>query len=330
MKKNTKQFDNILDECLERVCIKGETIEQCLASYPEQAAELEPLLLTAMLAKKASSIEPRPEFREKARYQFRAALQEMETKRERRFFSFNWQPRWATVVVSILIFVLASGGTVAAAGNSMPDDTLYQVKLATEKARLLLTPSALGKAELYAKLVDKRVSEIVNMAGKGRPKQVERTSELLNGHLMVMARLTAPQGEMPSERGPEVFMAPAPKALMQEAPEAAVQEAPEAAMQEAPEAAMQETPRAGAERAPGPSGRVGRGRGGAGEEGDEGEGGKVDKRVKLRRIMARYADAHPAALRQALRDAPESVKTALRRAIEASDAGYAHALKALE
>ncbi len=312
--KNTKQFDNILDECLERVLIKGETIEQCLASYPEQAVELEPLLLTAMLAKKASSIEPRLEFREKARYQFRAALQEMEIKRERRFFGFNWQPRWATVAIAVLVLVLASGGTVAAAGNSMPDEALYQVKLATEKARLILTPSALGKAELYVKLIDKRVNEIVNMAGKGRPKQVERTAELLSGHLMVMARLTAPQGEVSSEGEAGVFMAPAPEALMQEAPEAAVQEAP----------------RASVKRAPGPPGQVERGRGGAGEERDKREEGKVDKRAKLRRIVARYADAHPAALRQALRNAPESVKNALHRAIEASDAGYAHALKALE
>jgi len=314
MMKKAKQFDNIFDECLERVLIKGETIEQCLASYPEQAAELEPLLLTALVAKKASSIEPCPEFRERARYQFRAALQEMEAKKERRFFGFNWQPRWATVVVTVLIFILASGGTVAAAGNSMPDEPLYQVKLATEKARLALTPSVLGKAELYVKLIDKRVNEIVKMAEKGKPEQVERTAERLNGHLVVMASLAASKVEVSPEGEAGVFMAPAPEAVMKETPEAAVQEAP----------------RARAERAPGPPGQVRHGRGGAGEERGEGEEGKVDKRTQIRNIMARYADDHPEALRQALQNAPESVKTALRRAIAASDAGYEHALKALE
>ncbi|GAI42438.1 unnamed protein product, partial [marine sediment metagenome] len=39
-----KEFDNILDECLERLLVNGETIEQCLQSYPEQAANLKPLL----------------------------------------------------------------------------------------------------------------------------------------------------------------------------------------------------------------------------------------------------------------------------------------------
>ena len=75
--KKTTEFDNILDECLERVLIKGEALEQCLASYPEYAAELESLLQTALLTKKASAIKPRPEFRDRARYQFRSALQEM-------------------------------------------------------------------------------------------------------------------------------------------------------------------------------------------------------------------------------------------------------------
>ncbi|MFC1954983.1 DUF5667 domain-containing protein [Chloroflexota bacterium] len=312
--KKIKIIDNILDECLERVLIKGETVEQCLAGYPEQATELEPLLQTALLAKKASSIKPRLEFREKARYQFRAALHEMEIKRERRSFSFNWQPRWATVAVTVLVLILASGGTVAAAGNSMPDEPLYQVKLATEKARLTLTPSALGKAELYVKLIDKRVNEIVKMAEKGRPEQVERTAGRLNGHLMVMAHLTASQVEVSPEGEAGIFMAPAPMMPMKETPEAEVRG----------------IPRAASEKAPGPPGQVGHGRSGAGEVGDEGEEGKFDKRAKLRRIVARYADDHPAVLRQALQNAPESVKTALRRAIAVSDAGYEHALKSLE
>ena len=72
---NNKEFDNILNECLESLLTGGETIEQCLAQYPEQALELRPLLETALAARKVSSIQPRPEFKSRARYQFRAALQ---------------------------------------------------------------------------------------------------------------------------------------------------------------------------------------------------------------------------------------------------------------
>ena len=71
--KKSSEFENILDECLERL-IKGETVEQCLESYPEQALELEPLLRTAQATREASAIAPRAEFRARARYEFTSAL----------------------------------------------------------------------------------------------------------------------------------------------------------------------------------------------------------------------------------------------------------------
>ena len=186
--KRGKEFNNVLDECLERLLVKGETLEQCLRSYPEYAAELEPLLQTALATKQALIIQPRPEFKTKARYQFRLALQEVKPKR--RFF-LGWQPRWATAVATILVLLLAGSGTVVAAGNSMPDNPLYPVKLATEQVRLTLTRSNMGKAELYAKLADKRVAEIIYMADKGDARQVEVTTQRLDERLVMLARLTS-------------------------------------------------------------------------------------------------------------------------------------------
>src|SRR4030042_474574 len=94
--KENKQLNNVLNECLERLD-KGESIEQCLRSYPEYEAELKPLLRTAQAFKKLSTIEPRPEFKARARYQFRAALKET-MEPEKRRWSLNWQPRWITAV----------------------------------------------------------------------------------------------------------------------------------------------------------------------------------------------------------------------------------------
>ncbi len=297
-----KEFDNILDDCLERILTRGETVEQCLESYPEQSAELEPLLQTVLLTKRASAIKPRPEFRERARYQLRSALQEMEEKRERRFFFFGWQPRWATAVIGLLVFLLASGGTVTAANNSMPDELLYPVKLATETVRLTLTPSALGKAELYVKLADKRVDEIIRMADKGKMKHVERTAQRLNNYLVMAANLAAP------EAMPEEMLTPTPEAVPEEVPTPLVAEEPpekEAGVVMAP------APPA-AEEAPVPPGQV-----------------KVDRRAKLRQIVTRRAIEHPAALREVLHKVPESARPALLRAIDASDAEYEKILNAL-
>jgi len=192
-----KEFDNILDECLERLLVKGETIEQCLQSYPEQVANLKPLLQTALAARQAVAIQPRAEFKAKARYQFRSALQEAASRRRRP--SLGWLPRWATVVTIVLGLLLVSGGTIAAASYSMPDSLLYPVKLATEQVQLALTPSDIGKAELCAKFADRRVAEIIYIANKGDAQQVEAITQRLDERLVMLARLTS---------APEVAEAP--------------------------------------------------------------------------------------------------------------------------
>ena len=344
MMKKRKEFDNILDECLERILTKGETVEQCLASYPEQAAELEPLLQTALSTKETLAIKPRPEFRERDRYQLRAALQEMEEKRQRRFAFFSWQPRWATVVVMVLIILLASSGTVAAAGNSMPDEPLYPVKLATERVRLALTPSALGKAELYARLADKRVTEIIKMADKGKLEQVERTAQRLNTQLVAMASLVSPGEEEvavlttpppaetqeaatppvieepPQERKPGAVLAPAPPEVTKEAPPPHVAKEPPKKKAEVRIAPVRPVPEEAPALQPVPSERVAPG---------VDKRIKLDRRAKLRVIVARNATKHQAVLLEVLEKVPESARPVLLRAIAASDAEYEKILQAL-
>ena len=356
--KKSKEFDNILEECLERVLTGGETVEQCLASYPEQADELEPLLQTALLAKGAVDIKPRPEFRARARYQFQSELREMELKRERRFF--GWQPRWATVVIAVVVLLVASSSTVMAASNSMPDEPLYPVKLATEAVRVALTPSDLGKAELYVQLADKRVAEIARMADKGKAEQVEKTAERFNAHLIAMASLAAPRERevVPQDRGPATFEAPAPEATTrevvpepeiptprpaaEEAPPPPVVEAPPPAAEEAPPPPVIKAPPPAAERAPRPAveevpvrapreapeppGTAREGRGGGGDVREETE---IDRKADLREQVSRRAADNIEALRAALERAPESARPALRKAIADAVRSYQQALRAL-
>lgn len=203
-----KEFDNILDECLERLLVNGETIEQCLQSYPEQAGNLKPLLQTALVTKKAVAIQPRAEFKARARYQFRSALQEAASPRSRPFLS--WFPRWATVVTIVLGVLMIGGGTIAVASYSMPDNLLYPVKLATEQVQLALTPSDIGKARLYAKFADRRVAEIIHIANKGDVQQVEAVTQRLDERLAMVARLTSP---IEVAESPRMLEAPPPRQL---------------------------------------------------------------------------------------------------------------------
>ncbi len=142
------------------------------------------MLRTALAAKAVSTIQPRPEFKAKARYEFQTALRDMANKKSQRqpFFSWHWQWQsgWAIAMVPIIVVVLAGGGTVAAASNSMPDNALYPVKLATEQVQLAVTPSDIGKAELNAKFADRRADEIVYMASKGDAQEVQIVARRLN------------------------------------------------------------------------------------------------------------------------------------------------------
>lgn len=197
-----KEFNNILDDCIERLLVKGQTIQQCLDSYPEHAAELEPLLQMALEANQAVSVQPDPDFRARARYEFNVLLQQAKSKRRTPFLS--WHPRWAVATAALLVVVLITGGgTALAADQIMPGNPLYPVKLATEQVGLTFTTSDVGKAELYATLADRRVAEIDYVISKGKPHWVEPTAERLNRHLSMMAGLHLGKGPEPlPEKGP--------------------------------------------------------------------------------------------------------------------------------
>jgi hypothetical protein len=179
-----KEFENILNECLDRL-IKGETIESCLKLYPQYAAELEPLLTTALEAKQATLVKPRPEFRQRAANEFQAAIRNLPVKKAAS--GFRWQVRWVAPVAVIVALLAGGGGTVAAATNALPDSPLYGVKLTTESVQMVLTFSDQAKTELYARFVDYRVEEIVKMAEAGNYEQVEQATERMNVQLLAMA-----------------------------------------------------------------------------------------------------------------------------------------------
>ena len=341
--KKSREFENILDECLERILSRGETVEQCLARYPGQAEELKPLLETVVAAKQATSIQPRSEFREKARYEFQAAIRLTQGEKARGFFS--WMPQWATVVAVILIVLVAGGGgTVAAAGDSMPDEPLYQVKLATERVRLAFTPSSLGKVELYVKLADERIAEIAEMVDRGKAEKAGQATGRLNTHLVAMTSLAAPATpEKAMMRAPAPALAPqaveeeaavakAPKAEEVETPQVLSKETPQVVIKEAPEpepkVIVREAQRGKQHMAPG---RPETGPGIVEERTDEDEElAGIEQEARLRIVLARRAMENPEILRALLERAPESVKQALLEAIELSDIGYQQVLEALE
>jgi hypothetical protein len=330
-----EQFNNILDECLERVLFNGEAVDQCLTSYPQYADELAPLLRTALETKTATMISPRPDFRQRAAHEFQSALREAEAESHRTFFS--WQPRWAIAVMTVVALALGSASAVFASSNSMPDDLLYPVKTFTESVQLALTFSDVDKAELYVKLADKRINEIVQMADEGNVSQVEKTTERLSQNLLAATSLTAKENAQP------MLMEMQPMTT-DDAPPPADAEAPFATQvtpsKEAPTALPEPSPapEVPAEAAPPPSSdneplkTVPRYQEVVPDENltsaDILAAGS-EENEELKNLVNEQTVENSRLLEAALETAPEAVRDALRQAIEVADTGYQQVLNNL-
>ncbi|HMN13075.1 MAG TPA: DUF5667 domain-containing protein, partial [Bellilinea sp.] len=86
------------------------------------------------------------------------------------FFFRKANPKMATISTLILIFTLLFGGTgatVYAAQNSLPDETLYPVKLMTEDIRVGLSPRSDDRLELALQFAQKRLDEMLAMNQAG-------------------------------------------------------------------------------------------------------------------------------------------------------------------
>jgi hypothetical protein len=315
--KKSNDLENILDECLERL-IGGETVGQCLESYPERALELEPLLRTAQAARKASAITPRAEFKARARYEFRSALHDEVSQQPRPVSVFK--RGWVVALMVVGIVMVSGGGTALAAGNSMPDSPLYPVKLATEQIQLALTPSAVGKAELCAVLADRRVVEIIYLADKGDAQQMETVTQSLDERLTTLASLVSSGG------GETVAVEEAPRMLTEEPATApSAQTPPTETVPVSPTAPAEATaptqpPTVAAPTPPGDDASM------EAESMPVKNGGRADLKAKI----ASDAVTQLEALQSVLEKASPAVKSALQHAIIVSENGYKKALDALD
>jgi len=306
--KKSNEFENILDRCLERL-VRGETVEQCLKSYPEQALELEPLLRTAQAAREASAILPRADFKARARYEFRAALHDKASRKKQPRFALR--RGWAVALLVVSILLVSGGGTALAASSSMPDSRLYPVKLATEQVQLTLTPSDIDKAQLCAVFADRRVTEIIYLAVKGDAQQVEAVTQHLDEGLATLVTLVS------TESVEAATVGGAPKVLTEEP---AVAPSPASAPQPETVPVSPPSPSERSEPVPPPS------------DGEDTEDAPIEdgNRANLKAKVASDAVSHLDALQSVLELAPVSLKPALNRAITVSQNGYRKALAAMD
>ena len=184
-----KKFDQTLNDVLERV-LKGERLKDCLHDYPREAEEIRPLVELAVQVKDyARGAEPSQEFKTKARAEIEEAFWARQRSRRlrvgRRLKSVL---HWAGVTIGIAILIASAftGGfalSSLASGDTMPGDTFYPAKLATEKIRVALTFSDAEKVELLSQLAETRAEEIAYALEEGKVAEAEVCLKMLEKHL---------------------------------------------------------------------------------------------------------------------------------------------------
>ena len=161
-----RQFESILDECL-KALERGEPLEAVLASHPQWADELRPLLATALRVRREPVAKPRLAAQQAGWQRFMGQAVALRRSRQRPAFAL-WRPLAAAASL-LLVLSFTGGATVYAASRSMPDDRLYALKLATEEARLWFAFDEGDRADILLNQTDTRLKEMSNQVEEGRP-----------------------------------------------------------------------------------------------------------------------------------------------------------------
>lgn len=173
-----RSLSEVLDECLQRVLKDGESIEACVAHYPEYADELRDELEMALAFRGALAFTPDVDKKRDARLRMNDAIARRASKRFS--FSFPW-PRGlfatgtriaAAAAVGVLALVGTGTGTVYASHDSAPGDVLYVVKRTSEDVQLAFALSDEREADLLDTYVERRVVELDVVTAAGREQFV--------------------------------------------------------------------------------------------------------------------------------------------------------------
>jgi hypothetical protein len=183
-------LEQVLENCLKRLTEGRSTVEECLSSYPEHAAQLEPLLQNASgLMQARREIHVSPIFKSRGRAKLTLHMLDHPQQRSRRAFPFAW--RHFAVTTAVLMLALLSAGTVRAQ-SALPGDLFYSWKITSERLWRGISSDE-GHVDLI--LAERRIREIVATADDPDHRNRNRA---MHGYEEVLIRLQS-GGKVDSE-----------------------------------------------------------------------------------------------------------------------------------
>ncbi len=209
MNADMNYLDSIIDECIDRLQ-RGESLEACLANYPDQAEVLRPVLAAAeqlavieipasrqlaldagrqrMLAAfdAKSAAVPRANWIKPVSFVGIIRYLEQVQATIQNNLSKEFLVMHKTVIAIVLVLAIFFGGTAVsayAAQSALPGDALYSMKTAIEDARADLSMDSARTVRVYLRLAEKRIDEIENLATQGRYQDMEMAVTRFQSHV---------------------------------------------------------------------------------------------------------------------------------------------------
>jgi len=150
------ELETILDICVSQIKDGESNVAECLALYPEQAAQLEPLLKAATKLSRGREVIPDPAYKARTRAQLSTYMQQ--NPQRKRVSPVFW--RLAIGIATMLLAFLATGTSFAQ--QALPGDQLYDWKLTSENVWRMTSNDQLG---VDITLSNRRVNELVVVSG---------------------------------------------------------------------------------------------------------------------------------------------------------------------
>ncbi len=184
---NQSDFYLFFDECVARIQ-QGATLDDCLLAYPELVEELAPVLTSVIELTQLSVLEPSTEIVSQGFSDMMSAFDAQTPDHTMGYWALvkNWFSQWrlnrhmkrstriAFQAVTLILMLLFVGGglVVSASANSLPGQTLYQVKRSWEDTRLNLTFDDTSRDQLQSEFNEERQEEVKSLLLLRQPEMV--------------------------------------------------------------------------------------------------------------------------------------------------------------
>lgn len=169
-------LSSILDDCLSRLAA-GESVADCLASHPQYAGELAPML------RAATQLHVLSEARLTNGQQLRAKVQLREVLAARRAAPRRAALAWMRLIPTAALLAMLVFGSVAfsAVASSQPGEWTYAVRIAAERVPVWIQPSQFGRASTELTIADRRLNDVGAHLSQQGAASPEALAALLRG-----------------------------------------------------------------------------------------------------------------------------------------------------